>query len=119
MVEPVAPIAPDPAPPVSRITLVGVGLFVAALVVLLLVIPDAEPAVAPDEMDAGKMYAQKCAICHGAAGEGKGKFVKVAGTVKSEEEIVHLLENGKGDMPRFDASSEQRAAMAKFVKGMK
>ena len=119
MVEPVAPIAPEPAPPVSKITLVGVGLFVLALVILLLVIPDAQPAVLPQETDSGKIYAKSCAICHGAAGEGKGPFPKITGSAKSEEEIVQLLENGKGKMPRFDATAEQRAAMAKYVKGLK
>ncbi|MEK7467664.1 MAG: cytochrome c [Planctomycetota bacterium] len=119
MVEPVAPIAPEPAPPVSKITLAGVGLFVLALVVLLLVIPDAQPAVLPQETDPGKMYAVSCAACHGAAGEGKGPFPKITGTLKTEPEILQLLENGKDKMPRFDATPEQRAAMARFVKGLK
>lgn len=115
----VEPIAPEPVPPVSKATIVGVGIFVLALVALLLAIPDAEPKIAPDVLDPAKLYGQNCAVCHGAAGEGKGKFPKVAGTKLTEAEIVKLMEEGKGDMPRFEATAEQREALARYVKGMK
>jgi mono/diheme cytochrome c family protein len=120
MAEPAAPIEPAPPPPVSKITLVGAGLFVIALVVLLLKIPDSNPAVDPAETDAAKIFASNCAVCHGPGGHGKLTFPKIAGTPKSEEEIVRLLETGKGKMPALSgATLGQREALAKYVKGLK
>lgn len=116
---PVEPVIPDPAPPVSKATLIGVAIFVVALVVLLFLIPDAEPKIAPEVTDMSKIYAESCAACHGPQGMGKLSFPKIVGTAKTEEEIVQLLENGKGKMPPVNGwTPEQKAAMAKFVKGM-
>lgn len=110
------PITPEPSPPVSRVTLAGVAIFVAALMALLLWLPGTEPRVSPDETDMGAVFARNCAICHGPTGQGKGKFPKIAGTAKTEEEIVRQLETGKGEMPRFEATQAQREAMARYVK---
>ncbi len=113
------PITPEPAPPVSRITLIGVGLFVVALMALLLAFPASQPKVAPEDMDMAAIFSRNCAICHGPTGQGKGRFPKIAGTTKTEEEILRQLENGKGDMPKFEATREQREAMARYVKELK
>src|SRR3954447_14627344 len=50
-------------------------------------------------------YKAKCAMCHGATGQGEsptGKAMKVAPFVKTPEaDIIAITTNGKGKMPGF------------------
>jgi mono/diheme cytochrome c family protein len=71
------------------------------------------------------LYKSKCAVCHGAQGEGKAKLgAKLAGTEKSEAEIAALLSEGGGKKaphlkPISGFSAEQAKAVAGFVKSLK
>jgi cytochrome c6 len=51
------------------------------------------------------MYKAKCAMCHGATGQGEtptGKAMKVAPFAKSPEaDMIAITTNGKGKMPAF------------------
>ncbi|NUN47751.1 MAG: cytochrome c [Candidatus Brocadiae bacterium] len=115
----VEPIPPDPTPPVSRVTVAAVALFVTALVLIVVFfVPAAEPKLPPGVVDPAVIFAERCALCHGPRGEGRGKFPKIAGTPLSAEEITRILEAGKGEMPKLDASPEQRAAVAGWVKDL-
>lgn len=113
-------IPAEPAPPISKVTLAGVGLFVAALAVLLIFfVPSAEPKVAPEETDPAKIYAANCAVCHGPSGEGKGAFPRIVGTKLTEAEVAQRIRDGKGEMPAFRKMSPgQMELMARWVKGL-
>jgi len=74
--------------------------------------------------DGSALFKTKCAMCHGASGEGKGKMgPKVAGTAKSADQIVALLTKGGGPVHHFKPvtglSGEQAKALATFVKSLK
>ena len=119
--EPMADSIPaERAPPISKVTLVGVGLFVAALAVLLIFfVPSAEPEVAPEETDPAKIYVANCAVCHGPFGEGKGAFPRIIGTKLTEAEVAERIRDGKGEMPAFRRMTQgQVELMAKWVKGL-
>ena len=75
--------------------------------------------------DGASIYKAKCASCHGAEGQGKGKALpKVAGTAKTEDEIVAMLTKGGATKsphikPMTAMTEEQAKAVATFVKGLK
>jgi len=93
------------------------GIVVAALAIGL--------SCGASAQEAGALYKTKCATCHGDAGQGKPKLgVKLAGTAKSEAEIVALLTNGGGTKaphvkPMSTLTAEQVKGIAVFVKGLK
>ncbi len=75
--------------------------------------------------DGASIYKSKCASCHGAEGQGKGKALpKVAGTAKTEDEIVAMLTKGGATKsphikPMAAMTADQAKAAAAFVKGLK
>ena len=74
--------------------------------------------------DGAALFKAKCAICHGASGEGKGKMgAKLAGTSKSADQIAALLTKGGGAAhhakPAAGVTPEQAKALATFVKSLK
>ena len=90
---------------------------------------------AADENEVGKkLFAQRCAACHGADGKGNAKMaetlkVKIpdlgAASGKSDPELLKLLADGKPPMPSFGkglSSDELRAVLdyaKKLAKGSK
>jgi mono/diheme cytochrome c family protein len=59
---------------------------------------------------AKKVYGYDCAICHGAAGDGKGEIASSMKTpmkdfsdpsvqAKSDGELFYIIQKGKGEMP--------------------
>ena len=74
----------------------------------------AAPAVASVELGA-KVYAERCALCHGASGKGDGTAAAALnpkprdhtdGTymkARSDEELLTVIRNGKGTMPAWGA----------------
>jgi mono/diheme cytochrome c family protein len=75
--------------------------------------------------DGAGIYKTKCAVCHGADGQGKPKVgPKLVGTTKSEEQIVALLTKGGAQKgihikPMNGLQENQAKAVAGFVKGLK
>jgi mono/diheme cytochrome c family protein len=74
--------------------------------------------------DGAAVYKAKCAMCHGAAGEGKvGPALK--GTKLSDAQIADLLTKGEAGRkaPHSKAvngvSADQAKVVAEFVKGLK
>jgi mono/diheme cytochrome c family protein len=74
-----------------------------------------------------KVYAQKCAACHGADGKGNAKMeqslkVKIpalTATTKTDAEIHRLLVEGKKPMPSFKTlSNEEMDAVMAYTKAM-
>ncbi len=75
--------------------------------------------------DGGALYKTKCLMCHGDKGQGKPPMApKVAGTTKSEADIVALLTSGGGKKaphtkPINGLTPDQAKALASFVKTLK
>jgi cytochrome c len=74
--------------------------------------------------DGSAVYKSKCAMCHGAAGEGKiGPALK--GTKLTEAQVADLLTKGEAGKkaPHGKAvaglTEDQAKAVATFVKGLK
>jgi mono/diheme cytochrome c family protein len=67
--------------------------------------------------DGAALYKAKCAMCHGAAGEGKGTFPKIKGSTK----VVDVLTNGgltkaPHTKAKTDVTPDQAKAIADFLK---
>jgi mono/diheme cytochrome c family protein len=75
--------------------------------------------------DGGALYKAKCAMCHGADGQGKPKMgAKLVGTAKTEDQIIQLLTKGGAEKgihvkPIAGLSAEQAKAAATYVKSLK
>ena len=74
--------------------------------------------------DGAAVYKAKCAMCHGAAGEGKiGPALK--GVKLTDAQIVDFLTKGEAGKkaphtkPVNGLSADQAKAVAEFVKGLK
>ena len=89
------------------------------LMLVLAVAALAIPAWADATPDGAALYKSKCAMCHGASGEGKAamKTVQFPKTL-AEADIVKTLENGKNKMPSFKGklTPDEITQVAKFVK---
>jgi mono/diheme cytochrome c family protein len=62
----------------------------------------AEPAaesVFADPLRGQRLFAEKCATCHGASGSGGGVGPRLAGSDISREDARSTIENGSGVMP--------------------
>ena len=76
------------------------------------------------EIDVAQLYLQRCAACHGAAGEGGigPSFDGVADRLTREEHLL-VIERGRvgsiGQMPAFpDLSAAEREALVEFERGL-
>lgn len=94
--------------------------FATAATLLLLVLS----ASCWAQDDGGTLYKAKCAGCHGASGEGKGKAPALKGTSKDANQIVQHLVTGEPDSkgphkkPMTGLTETQAKAIADFVKSM-
>jgi mono/diheme cytochrome c family protein len=85
-------------------------------------------AALADDNDLGKkIYAQKCASCHGADGKGNAKMgamlkvsipALVGGPTRTDAELVKIISEGKKPMPAFanKLSKEELDAVVHFAK---
>ncbi|MFY9676517.1 MAG: cytochrome c [Terriglobales bacterium] len=76
--------------------------------------------------DAGADYKAKCAMCHGANGEGKAAMKTVdfgsADVQKqSDAELTDTITKGKGKMPSYDGklSKDQISDLVKWIRTLK
>jgi len=63
------------------------------------------------------VYAEKCASCHGAKGEG-GIGPKLAGNpiLNAPEAVAEIVRNGRGTMPAIPLSDEEMTALIAYLK---
>jgi mono/diheme cytochrome c family protein len=94
---------------------------VVTLTLVLLVAALAIPAFADATPDGAALYKSKCALCHGANGEGKAAM-KTTPFKKdmSEADIIKIIESGKGKMPAYKTklSADEISQVAKHVKSL-
>lgn len=76
--------------------------------------------------DAATLYEEKCAMCHGAKGEGNAemKMPAVAGTAMTADALIVYLTKGDKDKtvhaePVGDLNEAQSKVVAEFVKTLK
>ncbi|MGC3998644.1 MAG: cytochrome c [Anaeromyxobacter sp.] len=90
------------------------------LVVALVLVLSA--AAARADGDGAAVYASKCKACHGPDGKGTPMGIKMgakdlAATKLSEKEIVTVIENGRGKMPKQASIGHEAAEdVAEYVK---
>ena len=93
--------------------------FAAAATLLLLVLSTSSWA----QGDGAATYKAKCASCHGAAGEGKGKTPALKGV--DADTIVQQVTKGKPDSkgphkkPMSGVDEAQAKALAEFIQTLK
>ena len=93
--------------------------FAAAATLLLLVLSTSSWA----QGDGAATYKAKCASCHGAAGEGKGKTPALKGV--DADTIVQQITKGKPDSkgphkkPVSGVDEAQAKAIAEFIQSLK
>ena len=95
--------------------------FILRIVLLTL----ASTAAFSADLAQDAVYKAKCAMCHGANGEGKAAM-KVAplkdSSAKSESELVAIIAKGKAPkMPAYEGKlkPEEIKALAEEIKGLK
>jgi len=76
--------------------------------------------------DAGADYKAKCAMCHGANGEGKAAmktrdFASADVQKQSDAELTDIITKGKGKMPSYDGklSKDQIGDLVKWIRTLK
>jgi cytochrome c6 len=76
--------------------------------------------------DAAADYKAKCAMCHGASGEGKAAMkTKDLGSADvqkmSDAELTGVIEKGKAPMPAYDGklSKDQISDLVKWIRTLK
>lgn len=81
------------------------------MIVLLLSAFACAPAPEGDPVAGEAVYADNCASCHGADGEGgSGPAMDEPAAELSEERIAEIALYGDGDMPAVEGLGEQDAA---------
>ncbi|MBM7661575.1 cytochrome c551 [Bacillus mesophilus] len=70
--------------------------------------------------DGEKLYRQSCANCHGGNLEGSmGPNLQKVGSKYSEEEILSIIVNGQGSMPKGVLQGSDAEAVAAWLATMK
>ena len=94
--------------------------FLVAAAALVLAVSTASWA----QDDGAGLYKKKCAGCHGASGEGKGKTPALKGTSLDADKITqHLLKGEANSKPPHNKAisgltDDQAKAIAEFVKSL-
>ncbi|MEK6459937.1 cytochrome c551 [Heyndrickxia faecalis] len=66
--------------------------------------------------DAEKLVDQKCSACHGDQLQGNvGPNLQHIGSKLSEKQILNVIENGKGDMPKGLLKGDDAQKVAKWL----
>jgi len=92
---------------------------IATVLGILLCIVLAAPAVA---QDGKQIYNNRCALCHGADGDGKGVIMQTAPfgpdfwKAADDAAISKAIVEGKGRMPAIPLSPEETKAVVEFMK---
>lgn len=92
---------------------------IAAILGILLCFVLAAPAVA---QDGKQIYNNRCALCHGADGDGKGVIMQIAPfgadfwKASDDAAISKAIVEGKGRMPAIPLSPEETKAVVEYMK---
>ncbi len=70
------------------------------------------------KLDIKKLFATKCSWCHQGYGMKQADGPKLAGTLKSIEQLTKLIKEGKSPMPAFrkQLSENEVQALAEYIK---
>lgn len=96
-----------------------IALSVAAVLCVLLSTVVAKPALG---QDGKQIYNNRCALCHGAGGDGKGVIMQIAPfgpdfwKANDDAAIAKVIVEGKGRMPAVPLSPEETKAVVEFMK---
>ncbi|GGA18297.1 cytochrome c551 [Psychrobacillus lasiicapitis] len=82
---------------------------------------DTAPTNETASVDAEKIVSSKCISCHGGNLEGQGNFPALndVGSRLSEDEILNVIENGRGAMPAGLVTGEEAQAVAAWLAAKK
>jgi cytochrome c6 len=76
--------------------------------------------------DAAADYKAKCAMCHGASGEGKAAmktqdFASADVQKMSDDQLTNIITKGEGKMPGYDGklSKDQISDLVKWIRTLK
>ena len=77
----------------------------------------AQPA---DSAEAKRLFAANCSWCHQDYGMRQGDGPKLAGTSKSEEQVIEQIKRGKSPMPSFEGklSEKEIKTLAHYIKAL-
>lgn len=73
-------------------------------------------------VDVQQIIQSKCISCHGENLQGQGNFPNISkiGAKLSKDEILNVIKNGKGNMPKItDISDDEADAVAKWLSEQK
>ena len=93
--------------------------FTALLAVVLLSVIFVSPAIG---QDGKQLYGNRCALCHGAEGDGKGVIMQTAPfgadfwKANDDAAISKAIVEGKGRMPAIPLSPEETKAVVEYMK---
>jgi len=66
--------------------------------------------------DGATLYANSCAACHGASGEGvSGPAMGDVVPGKTEADLIGIIQNGEGSMPPIGLGDSDAAAVAQYL----
>ena len=107
----------DPAASVDRQTTGNVDLVPAGTASVDSAAASAQQAYGEEVK---KLFATNCSLCHQGNGMRQGDGPKLAGTAKSEEEVIDRIKHGKTPMPAFEGklSDQQIRALARYIKSL-
>jgi cytochrome c6 len=101
--------------------------FITAIVILLAA---SSMMLSAQTFDAGQVFKQKCAMCHGADGKQPTMIGKNVGALDlssekvqkmSDHDLHETLQKGKGKMPAYGSSIGEKNldSMVKYVRALK
>jgi mono/diheme cytochrome c family protein len=98
---------------------VRAATFSALLVVVLLSVVFVSPVIG---QDGKQIYGNRCALCHGSDGDGKGVIMQVAPfgadfwKANDDASLSKAIVEGKGRMPAIPLSPEETKAVVEYMK---
>ena len=92
-------------------------LFISALVIIgYQIFSGSDIFKSEPELTGRAVYQNHCANCHGASGGGAATFPDIRETAYSEDQIRHLIQHGRGEMPAFpDIKEPDLSYLVKYV----
>jgi mono/diheme cytochrome c family protein len=98
---------------------IGATTFAAFLAFVFLSVVFVSPVIG---QDGKQIYGNRCALCHGADGDGKGVIMQTAPfgadfwKANDDAAISKTIVEGKGRMPAIPLSPEETKAVAEYMK---